>query len=424
MDHSPSWTAGHGDFRPEISRRYLARRNSQLLSQRRNVAQVPRMPWSWHVGQLAGIDIYIHSTFLLLLIWLVAVYAQHGSTVTETIVGVSFVMVLFACVVLHELGHALTARRFGVQTRDITLLPIGGVARLERIPQVPIQELLVAIAGPAVNIAIAGVLWIVLFFSGFEPTAFDGLFVSSGLGAIYDLMQLNIVLAVFNLLPAFPMDGGRVLRALLAMKVPRLKATRIASLLGEGMAIVFGLIGFGIFGPPQPVLLFIALFVYMGASQEYKATRWEASVEGLLVSDAMITNFRTLVTTDPLSRAVTLLLQSTQHDFPVLDDQMRVVGLLLRQDLIAALSQEGGAELPVAKAMRKVQSFAKPDEPLILVFERMQNSQLPILPVFEQDGRLVGLLTMENVAEVVMVRNALQAAQSEHVQHAPHPGYM
>ena len=419
MANSPSWAGRHEDFRPDISRRHFAHRKIEDNEERGvTPAETSRIPWSWRVGRVADIEIYIHATFLLIPAWLVLVHLNQGSTFNQTVLSISFVLALFACVVLHEYGHALTARRYGIKTRDITLLPIGGVARLERIPRVPVQELIVALAGPAVNVVIAGVLFALTLLVG-DPQLSTGDF--PGSTPLSHLMQINLFLAVFNLLPAFPMDGGRVLRALLAMKIQRVKATRIASVMGKIMALLFGMAGLGVFPgfPPQPFLLFIALFVYVGASQEYQTIRWEAAVEGLTARDAMVTNFRTLVAADPLSRAVALLLQGTQHDFPVLDDNFRVVGLLLRQDLIAALSKDGGSQLPVSQAMRQNFASAEPDETLVNVFERMQGAQLPIMPVFGEEGRLLGLLTMENVAEVVMVRNALEKAQAEHDSRIP-----
>jgi len=411
MDNASFWNGGGQE--PQPSRRQFAHRVSEktALQEPPPAEQQGGMPWSGRVGRFAGIDVYIHATFLILIGWLLMVFLGMGSTPVQTFLGIVFVMALFVCVVLHEFGHALMARRYGVKTRDITLLPIGGVARLERIPSEPWQELLVALAGPAVNVVIAGVLLAVLWLAGLPLRGLDAPLLGTGRNPLADLMYVNLALVVFNMLPAFPMDGGRVLRALLAMWISRVRATRIASLLGQGMAILFALLG--LMG--QPFLLFIALFVYLGAVQEYHTIRWEAAVEGLTARDAMLTSFRTLLTADPLSRAVTLLLQGAQHDFPVLDDNFRVVGFLLRQDLIAHLGKDGGSGLTVARAMRPVsrEASAPPDEPLVQSFERMQSQQLPILPVFDAAGKLLGLLTMENVAEVVMVKNALERAQAE-----------
>jgi Zn-dependent protease len=395
---------------PSFSKRHLPHRKP-ATSRRTGIpaGESQRIPWSWHIGRFAGIDVYIHATFLILIAWLLWAYLRAGSTLLEAATGIGFVMAVFFCVVLHEYGHALMARQFGIATRDITLLPIGGMARLERIPKVPWQELVVALAGPLVNVVIALMLFAGLALSG---SAFDtGYNPVTGMGThpLVELMGVNVMLVLFNMLPAFPMDGGRVLRALLAMKLPRIKATRVASVCGQAIAILFGLVG--LMG--QPFLLFIALFVFIGASQEYQMIRWETAVEGVQVHDVMMTSFRTVVQNDPLSRAVTLSLQGSQHDFPVLDDRFRVCGLLLRTDLIAALHHQPGSDAPLSTAMREVTVSATPDEPLVGAYERMQTAGLPVLPVFAPDGNLIGLLTTENVAEIVMVRDALEEAQRE-----------
>jgi len=196
------------------------------------------MKWSWKIGKLAGVDLYVHATFLLLLGWVALSYWSAGKSLDAVVSGVGFILALFACVLLHELGHALAARRFGIATRDITLLPIGGLARLERMPEDPRQELWVTLAGPAVNVVIAAALYIWLTLTnGWAPLS--QLSVSSG-PFLERIMVANVWLVVFNLIPAFPMDGGRVLRALLATRMEYLKATRIAAGLGQGLTFVFG----------------------------------------------------------------------------------------------------------------------------------------------------------------------------------------
>jgi len=199
------------------------------------------MKWSWRLGRFAGIDVYMHATFLMLLAWMAVSYYLPRQSMTDVVNGLAFILALFAIVILHEFGHALTARRFGIRTRDVTLLPIGGVARLERMPEDPRQELLVALAGPGVNVVLAGILLLVLV-----PTAtleavneirlVGGHFLSK-------LLWINVSLAAFNLIPAFPMDGGRVLRALLAMRMDYVRATQVAASVGQALAIVFGFIG-------------------------------------------------------------------------------------------------------------------------------------------------------------------------------------
>jgi len=225
------------------------------------------MRWSWRLGTVFEIPIYLHWTFLLLLGFVaVSQLAASGSFVVA-MSGVAFIAVVFGCVVLHEFGHALTARRFGIATRDVTLLPIGGIARLDRMPNDPRQELWVALAGPAVNLAIAGLLGIWLFLTG------PGLIGSSFAAK---LLLVNIALVVFNMLPAFPMDGGRVLRALLARRIGHMEATEVAARVGRGMAVVFGLIGL----VWSPMLILIALFVWFGAGQEAEMARSRAAFGG------------------------------------------------------------------------------------------------------------------------------------------------
>ncbi len=233
------------------------------------------MKWSLKLGRVSGIPIQVHWTFLILIAWIVLIHASRGASTIQVIGGVLLVLAVFGCVVLHELGHALTAQRFGIRTRDITLLPIGGVARLERMPEDPKQELLVAVAGPAVNGVIAGLLFVVLEVAGIIGPMAEVVVVGGNF--FVQLMWINVILVLFNILPAFPMDGGRILRALLAYKMDFLRATQIAASVGQAMAMLFGLVGL-IFG--NPFLLFIAIFVYLGAGAEARHARVKRALEG------------------------------------------------------------------------------------------------------------------------------------------------
>lgn len=357
------------------------------------------MKWSWKIGEVAGIGIYVHGTFLILLGWVALSHYLQGHSLAATMQGLLFIVALFGIVVLHELGHALTAKQFGIRTRDITLLPIGGVARLERIPENPMQELLVALAGPAVNVVLAAVLFVVLV-----PVA--------GLTALSDvalvggqflakLMWVNITLALFNLLPAFPMDGGRVLRAVLAMKMDYVQATQIAAVIGQGMALLFGFIGLFF----NPFLVFIALFVWMGAAEEAAMVQMKSSLSGIPISKAMITDFRTLSPRDSLAKAVELILSGFQQDFPVLEDE-RLVGVLTRSDLLRALAQRGQEAL-VGEVMRRQFETADPFEMLENAFARLQTCNCHSLPVM-RSGQLVGIVTMDNLGEFLMIQAALR----------------
>src|SRR6185436_18420489 len=298
--------------------------------------------------------------------------------------------------VLHELGHAMAALRYGIVTRDIVLLPIGGVARLERMPEKPQQEMVVALAGPAVNVVIAGLLWVLV-----HPVRWDGMELDFGSGMLAALFSVNVVMVLFNLIQAFPMDGGRVLRAALAFKLPYARATRIAARVGQGIAVIFAGIGI-VFG--QPMLMFVALFVFVAAGEETAAIEARVTLRGVPVRDAMVTDFRIVHDTDPLSRAVDHLMAGSQQDFPVLDGGGRVVGTLSRADLVRAL-QKGGADQRVMEALRPDGQVAELSDSLDRALQKMREKGQSALPVVDR-GRLVGLLTVENVSDLMLVRGA------------------
>jgi Zn-dependent protease/predicted transcriptional regulator len=361
------------------------------------------MAWRWRLGELFGIVIYMHVTFLLLLGFVVFSHFLRGHGLGEALSGILLILLLFACVVMHEFGHALTARRYGIQTRDITLLPIGGVARLERMPRDPMQELNVALAGPAVNLVIAAVLYGLLLLSR-GAAALTAVHVVGG-DMISKLMWWNISIVVFNLIPAFPMDGGRVLRALLARRMDYVQATRLAANVGQMIAFLFGFLGLVV--PGQFLLLFIALFVYMGAEAEAQAVQVQSAFRGLPVRQAMVSRFTSLHPDDSLSRAVQLLLSGSQQDFPVEADG-EAVGLLTRRDLLQAL-HDLGPGAAVRQAMRIDVAPVDASAPLEETFQRLQTEELSAAPVTD-NGRLVGLITMENIAEFLMIRTALERA--------------
>lgn len=355
------------------------------------------MKWSWRIGRIAGIDLHVHVTFLLLLGWVAISYYTVRQSVTDAVVGVVFILSLFAIVVLHELGHALTARRFGIPTRNITLLPIGGIARLERMPDDPKRELLVALAGPAVNVVLAAILYVVLQLGAGTAPPTD--MVGAGGSFLSRLLWINVTLAAFNLLPAFPMDGGRVLRAWLAMRMDYARATRVAATVGQAMAVIFGFVGLFY----NPFLVLIALFVWMGAAAEAATVQMRSTVGGVPVQRAMITDFRALAPGDSLARAVDYVLAGFQEDFPVVDGG-RLAGVLTRADLLRALAQRG-IEARVGDVMQRDFETADPRDMLETVMERLQRRRL--LPVL-QNGLLVGLLTPANLGELLMIEDALR----------------
>jgi len=359
------------------------------------------MKWQWKLARIAGIDVYMHATFLLLIGWVAFSHWTEQGTLQAVLSGVLFILLLFAFVVMHEYGHALTARKFGIKTRDITLYPIGGVARLERMPEKPIEELWVALAGPAVNVVIAIVLFgYLLLTRTFEPLT--SLSISSG-SLIERLMIVNLWLVGFNLIPAFPMDGGRVLRALLGLKLEYVQATQTAVYIGQAFAFIFGFIG--LFS--NPFLVFIALFIWMGAAQEANLAQVKHSVSGIPVSRAMLTNFQVLTPRDSLSRVVGLILAGSQHDFPVIQDG-RIVGILDRDTFMKALS-EHGQSVSVADVMRRDVTEVDSHDMVEAALMRLQENGSKTLPVMH-NGQLVGLVTAENITEYLMIRSALRTA--------------
>ena len=359
------------------------------------------MRWQWKLGTFAGIDVFVHATFLLLIGWIgYSHWLQYG-TFAKVIEGILFILALFLCVVLHEYGHALTARKYGIKTRDITLYPIGGVARLERLPDKPIEELWVALMGPAVNVVIAALLFAYLYVTrGLVPIT--DLTVASG-SFLARLMTVNVSLVLFNLLPAVPMDGGRELRALLAMRMDYVRATQIAANIGQGLAFLLGL--FGLFN--NPFLLFIAFFVWIGASQEASMVQMRNSISGIPVTQAMQTRFDILSPTDRLDRVVSLILAGSQQDFPVVEDG-QFIGVLTRDDFIKALSQKG-QDTPVMDVIRRNVPAVDSHEMVETALIRFQESGAKTLPVMHR-GRFVGLLTSENITEFLMIRSALKTA--------------
>jgi CBS domain-containing protein len=297
-------------------------------------------------------------------------------------------------------------RRYGIATQDITLLPIGGVARLQKMPDQPLEELVVAAAGPAVNVVIAAAIW--LYLAMFEPQAplhmgppTDAYFLSS-------LMVTNIALVLFNLIPAFPMDGGRMLRALLALRMPYQRATHIAASIGQFLAIGFAFAG--LFWVGNPLLLFVAIFVYLGAGAEARLTDVRMLLRGIPVREAMITRFQTLRPDDPLQRAVDELLAGWQTDFPVVENGA-LMGMLRRSDVVAAL-QERGPYVIVGELVTTNCPTLSHRDLLERVMQEFDAGACTTLPVLEGD-RLVGLLTNENLGELMMLRSALQSRQPQ-----------
>jgi Zn-dependent protease/CBS domain-containing protein len=357
------------------------------------------MGWSLNIGTIAGTAIRIHVTFLLFLIWIfVASYMSGGAQAAWS--GTAFMVLLFACVLAHEFGHILTARGFGIATPDVTLLPIGGVARLEQIPEKPREEFLIAIAGPLVNVAIALAL---VVFAGASLDASHLVAVESAKISMVDrLAAVNLFLAVFNMIPAFPMDGGRVLRALLSIRLGFARATDVAATIGQWVA--FGLGFLGLFY--NPMLIFIAIFVYLAAASEARLVSLRTMSRGVPVSSAMMTQFATLVPEAHIDEAVETLLRTSQSEFPVVDSTGRLVGLLGRDGMIRALKQLG-PDARVAEAMVAQVPTIGYRQTLDEAFRILQAKSAPAVGVLDAAGRLVGLVTPETLGEMLLVGEAM-----------------
>jgi Zn-dependent protease/CBS domain-containing protein len=345
------------------------------------------MGWSLRLGKWFGIEVNVHLTFFLLIGFLALTGFAATRSAGAVAGSIGFLLALFLCVLLHEFGHALAARRYGISTKDITLLPIGGVARLERMPTDPKQELVVALAGPAVNVVIALALLPIIAIS--DVAFFERLF------------STNLLLAAFNLIPAFPMDGGRVLRAGLAMKMNYARATRAAATIGQGFAVLFGLVGLF----TNPFLILIAAFIWFGAAGESQATQTQSRLAGAPVERAMLTRFDTLSPLNSLGYASNLMLAGSQQEFPVVEEG-RPVGLVTRTGLLTALAQHGPLSL-VSQAMRRDFATIDAGDPLTTAAEKSQTGQARPLIVL-RGGQLAGLLTLENVQEFALIQAALE----------------
>ena len=358
------------------------------------------MKASWKIGTLFGVAIRIHATFPLLLLWIATMDFVSGGTWRQIGIGLAFILAMFGMVVLHELGHALVARKFGVRTRDITLLPIGGVARLDRIPHRPMHELWISLAGPAVNAVIAAILFSALALRR-VPAEEEVRLLEQGFAT--RLAWANVALALFNLLPAFPMDGGRVLRAILALQIEPVRATDIAVLIGKSLAVALGIVGVA----TNPLLVMVAVFVWFGAEQEGGATRLRNALEGVPVQDVMMTEFHVLSPNDELKQAVNLALAGGQQHFPVVSDGA-IVGMLSWDALLAGLA-DAGSSARVGDKMRRSSRSLHASDPVERVLDRQGGERVSALPVV-QDNRIVGLFTPENLVESVVLRSAAERA--------------
>ena len=350
----------------------------------------------------------MHWTFIILIGWIFLMHFRIGNSLQDGLLGVAFILTIFVCVILHEFGHALTARKFNIGTKRITILPIGGLASIERMPEKPGQELWVAIMGPVVNVAIACALFLLLSATGNIPTQEELIELQKNEGALvgggyflFNLMIVNIALVLFNLIPAFPMDGGRVLRALLSYRMDRAKATNVAARIGQFLAILFVFAGFY----TNFWLVFIGIFIFLGAGGEasYEATK--SMLSDYKIKDVLMTRYTLLSPQDTLDQAIRALLDGQEKEFLVGQDD-EVAGVLTRNSIIKGLN-ELGRDAPVVKVMRTDFITLDPEMELQEVYHKMLTNGCTVGPVYE-GGKLLGIVDRENINELVLVNKALE----------------
>lgn len=367
----------------------------------------PTLGGSRSLFSFKGIVVRVHWSFLLLVAYIAYMGHQEGHGTREILGDLGMVLIVFACVVLHEFGHALTALHFGVRTRDITLLPIGGMANLERMPEDPRQEFWITVAGPLVNLAIALLAFIAVAVMGLSVMVSDVfLGATDGTRLIMFVLAANLTLFLFNLIPAFPMDGGRILRAVLSMRLPRARATRIAATVGRIMAIGFVLFGLS---NGQPFLALIGVFIFMAAGAEARMVQQQAALQGIAVQQVMRRRFWSMPGNATVQEAVNELLSGGDHDLVVTDDQGGYRGVLTRRMLVLALS-EGRQSMALSELELLLPPATAPREPVNKAYHLMLTGGHPLLPVVEQ-GALIGILEAENLAEYLMVKDARPAGQ-------------
>ncbi|MBI5869771.1 MAG: site-2 protease family protein [Actinobacteria bacterium] len=369
------------------------------------------MKWSFKVWRVFGIELRIHITFFLIVIYAAFMWGSVFEKGTAgAIYGAFMIAVLFICVVIHELCHSRLAQHYGGEVDSITLLPIGGVSMLKNMPEDPKKELWVSLVGPLSNLVIAAMLFPFIYLVPDPVDGTFGAFTNSDVlisvsvqGFVSYLFMINILLALFNLLPAFPLDGGRVLRSILAQYMPYMKATRVAVAAGQAFAFILGITGL-ISG--NWIWLLIAVFIYFGAEQEGAGTEVKTVLSRLTAGQAVEANAKVLSQEQTLGEVVAVVLHSFQEDFPVLDEGGRIIGVLTRANLIAGLHNIG-PEAQVGQVMEKDFPVVEASALFSEVYEKMNASRIKALPVVE-GGQLLGMVTLEHLSEVFMLLNSTE----------------
>jgi len=349
-----------------------------------------------NIFELFGIKVKVHITFILLplLMGLGVLFTEGPLNAVRAII---FILFIFTCVTFHEFSHSLVAQHFKIKVKSITLLPIGGIATMEKMPEKPKEEFLMAIAGPAFNIVLAIILFYPVYLlcgrnlSEMSPanSSFD-----TWKTTILYMYWVNPILAVFNMLPAFPMDGGRALRAFLASRIGTSRATRIAVIIGHAFAVIFGLIGLITL---NILLILIAFFIYMAASQEGKMVNLKVALGHYTVKDILSKEHFTISPEATISKALELSLKTSQQDFPVIADN-KVIGILTRQNLISAI-HEHSKEKAVKDVMSRKFLSVRMTEHLTTLYSKMAANNLKTALVFYRN-ELKGVISLEDIARV------------------------
>ena len=366
------------------------------------------MKWSISAGKIFGIKLRIHLTFFLLLLFVFAsVMSERG--VKAGLMSALFICAIFACVVIHEVGHSLIARRFGKEARSITLLPIGGMAEMDEIPRKPMQEIAVSLVGPLINLLIAGLLYVL---AGRQTGAsIPGLYPESASAFISGLIGVNIMLAIFNLIPAFPMDGGRVLRAILAFKLDYVRATSLAVAVGQAVAVFF--VFFGLFY--NLWLAIIGIFLYLGAGSEKQQVILQSLLADVPAGEAMITEYISLRSDDSLADALEHFHHGCQQDFPVVGDN-GIKGILTRDRILASIHTKG-VNIPVSEVMDTDFVSVSPNMGLDQVYKKFMAGQKTAVVVVE-DGQLKGIIGLDGISRYFMINAALKGVNPRDISDA------
>lgn len=361
------------------------------------------MRWSLPLGRVFGIALRLHVTFLMLLAWVgYEAFVEGGAPAAKW--ELLRVCLIFLCIILHELGHSVVAQKLGVEVKSITLLPIGGVAALRSLPENPWHEIAITVAGPLVNAIIALVLFPVAGITSVAQFVAAMSHIPTDVGSLLRaLVGTNLLLVIFNSIPAFPMDGGRLLRAVLALMMSYRRATTIAAFVGQGMAVIFVLVGLRY---EMWLLVIIGVFIFMGAEGEERMVRARSLLRGLDVDEVMTREFTALSPHDTVARGLEMVYQTGQDDFPVMEDD-RLAGMVSRAAMLEAVNG-AGPQVPVAEVMDPNVPAVPTGAKVSRVQDELFNDGWGSLPVIE-DGRLVGVLSPQNVSRYLLVQSSLKS---------------